>query len=71
MPSGQVLVELLSHVVISSTNVGYGDGYGDGTGVDGAGVIAGMLTVGAGEVKIVGSPVSSGGKVTGEAVGAL
>lgn len=70
-PSGQVLVELLSQVIISSTSVGKDVGISVGSVIVGAGVTAGILMVGAGDWKTVGSPVSSGGNVTGDLVGAL
>jgi hypothetical protein len=65
------LVELLSQVIISSKIVGKGVGMSVGIVIVGAGVTAGMLMVGAGVWKTVGSPVSSGGNVTGDSVGAL
>jgi hypothetical protein len=72
MSSGQVLVELLSHVMISAmVLLGNGEGTGVGRVMVGAGVMAGMLTVGAGVVINVGVPDSTGGKVWGAEVGAL
>lgn len=70
-PSGQVLVELLSQVIISSNSVGKGVGMSVGIVIVGAGVMAGMLMVGTGVSMKVGAPVSSGGRVTGDMVGAL
>lgn len=63
MPSGQVLVELLSQVMISSNTVGNSVGISVGTVIVGAGVMAGILIVGAGVSNMVGSSVSRGGKV--------
>jgi hypothetical protein len=63
MPAGQVLVELLSHVMISSNTVGNSVGTFVGIVIVGAGVMAGIIIVGYGVSNIVGSRVSRGGKV--------